>query len=196
MFKNNFQNLVQLQLSKFSVIFKLSVEKMSTVSAIKATQAKLSPVSKDPNQASKDPTSASPTTGKTTQPVDPVDLNGSTESTVPEFSDLQDMVAKETNRMISEIRRLKTSFFSNRVTPERKEKMFKKIAKRCFNDIDCLNDLNYLEPRQTELRLYVDTKLDAVRKDIEKLKKLATDLQSINECTENHVCRDMKNFFI
>ncbi|KAG4080330.1 hypothetical protein HA402_010822 [Bradysia odoriphaga] len=122
---------------------------------------------------------------------------GPTPQTVvkPDLTDLEENVNKVTKKMYMQLARLKDSYTSNKNIPDNLKKIFQNIMTRCYIEINFVRESNFADPRQTALRLVVDEKLDLLRKDISKLKKIVDDIKSLNKGNENHVCRDVKNLY-
>lgn len=140
-------------------------------------------------------TNAADTTNPNQTSIDPDKDSGDTDAYERELSDLEENFTTERNQMIDQISTLNSTFFKGR-SSEHLKKIFRKITDRCFNEIQTLSNLNFLDPRQTELRWKVQTKLDKVRQDIAKLEKHRNFVQRRNDGYEKHVCRDIKNFYL
>lgn len=112
-----------------------------------------------------------------------------------DLTDLEQNVLKVTKKMYAQLDTLKESYANNQIIPVRLKRIFQNISDRCYIEINFLRELNFADRRQTSLRLMVEQKLDFLRKDISKLKKIADDITVLNRGNENHVCRDSKNFY-
>lgn len=113
-----------------------------------------------------------------------------------ECPDLQEIVDNEIAKTIRRISKLKSTLFANKIVPERQKKIFQNIMGRCTVEIDCLMRTNFSERRQTELRWKLEKKLDMIRKEVDKLSKLTSDVKLLNNGNDDHVCRDIKKYYL
>lgn len=111
------------------------------------------------------------------------------------LSDLEWYLIAEIEKIENQIVDLKDELFGNLVVPERPKKIFRNITKRCLVEMDCLMKSKLSGRRQTELRMNVEKKLDMLRNEVSKLRNLTNGVNRINTGNNDHVCRDVKNYY-
>lgn len=142
--------------------------------------------------------SSSPPSGAPgTNPIPQICANKDTGYTIPPIQpDLEAYVAREIEKMTLQLTNLCKVCLKRNYVPERLLKIIKNICERFFATSQYLQSLNFLSPRQTDLRYRIDTKLEAMRKEIAKLRNMAKEYRVVDKCYKDHVCRDMQNFFL
>lgn len=109
---------------------------------------------------------------------------------------LEESVHYEIKMLHEQIGSLKKQFFANPVIPGRHKKILQNIMQRCTVDSDCLLKTNFSERRQADLRMKVKQKLDMMKHEVEKLRKLTHEVNVMNKGNKDHVCKDKRNFYL
>ncbi len=113
-----------------------------------------------------------------------------------DLTELEALVIKETAKMTIQLDGMMEAYTSSKIIPKNFKKIFQNLIERCYTEISYLRQSNFSDRRQKTLRMEVESKLDLLRKEIVKLKKITNDIKSLNNGNKDHVCRDINNFYL